>query len=84
MKLLTRVKSKLLYDPESTGRSDTPLILLIVTLVLIGSVMVASASYAYAASRYGDPGYFIRKQAVFVILGILIMIVISKVPMRIF
>ena len=65
---------------ERPPRFDGILLLLITVLVTIGSVMVASASYAYAASRYGDSGYFLRKQLFFVILGFLIMLVFSRIP----
>lgn len=56
------------------------LLILILVLVTLGSVMVASASYAYAESRYGDSGYFTRKQIFFVVLGILAMLVTSHLP----
>lgn len=58
---------------------DRILITLVLALVLIGSIMVASASYAYAASRYGDSGYFTRKQLVFVALGLVIMLAVSRI-----
>ena len=61
-------------------RFDGALLLLILLLALLGSVMVASASYAYASSRYGDGGYFTRKQVFFVLFGILIMMGTSRIP----
>ena len=61
-------------------RCDGPLLLLILILITIGSVMVASASYAYASARYGDSGYFTRKQIFFVLLGIILMLAVSRVP----
>ncbi len=66
---------------ERLPRFDGFLLLLIVALVTIGSIMVASASYAYAASRYGDSGYFTRKQLFFVILGFFIMLFFSRIPL---
>lgn len=59
---------------------DGPLLLLILILITIGSVMVASASYAYASARYGDSGYFTRKQIFFVLLGLILMLAVSRVP----
>ncbi len=59
---------------------DRVLLLLICTLILIGSIMVSSASFAYAESRYGDSTYFIRKQIFFVLLGFVIMLFVSRVP----
>ena len=63
-----------------TGDPDRVLLFLILILIAIGSVMVCSASHAYAESRYGDGGYFSRKQIVFVALGLLIMLIVSRVP----
>jgi cell division protein FtsW len=39
-------------------------------LVVIGLVMVYSASAAIAAGRYGDPTYFVSRQAVWVVVGL--------------
>lgn len=66
------------------GRVDGVLLFLIVILVTIGSIMVASASYAYASSRYGDGGYFTRKQIFFVLLGFVILFAVSRIPSRMF
>ncbi len=63
----------------ATGTVDRPMLIVILFLVSFGSVMVFSASYAYAYSRYGDSTYFIQKQLGFVIIGLLAMIVISHV-----
>lgn len=71
--------SMLLRKAEGEQRIDRILLSLILTLITIGSVMVSSASYAYAASRYGDSGYFTRKQLVFVALGLLVMWGMSRV-----
>ena len=79
---MMRALKKLFTSPdrnERVGRSDRILLFLILTLITIGSVMVSSASYAYAASRYGDSGYFTRKQLVFVALGLFVMWGISRI-----
>ena len=65
---------------EPPARFDKVLLTYILALTLIGSLMVASAGYAYAASRYGDSGYFARKQLFFVALGLILMLGISRVP----
>ncbi len=76
--LVRRLKRR---DAEG-HRLDGVLVTLILLLVSIGSIMVASASYAYAESRYNDAGYFTRKQILFVALGILVMLAASRVPSR--
>ncbi len=74
-----------LHFPEAmkTKRGvDRILLLLITVLVLIGSLMVASAGYAYADSRYGDSMYFARKQMFFGVLGFSVMLLMSYIPIE--
>lgn len=78
--MVTGPKIKALAGRCEGGRIDRALLLLILILITVGSVMVASASYAYAESRYNDAGYFIRKQLLFVTVGLLVMAAISYVP----
>ena len=67
----------------ATGTVDRPMLIVILFLVSFGSVMVFSASYAYAYSRYGDSTYFIQKQLGFVILGLLAMLFISHINYKV-
>jgi len=60
------------------GEVDRPFLVIIVALLCIGSVMVFSASYAYAETRFGDSFYFARKQLGWVALGITFMALIAK------
>mgnify|MGYP007093033556 CR=1 FL=1 len=53
---------------------DMPFFLLIMVILCIGLVMLFSASYANAYYVYGDSYYFIKDQALFAVLGIVIMI----------
>ena len=63
---------------------DIPLLLLILALALFGSVMIFSASTAYAESRFADPYYFVKRQSIWLILGILILFLVSRIPARFF
>lgn len=56
---------------------DKPMLIIVLLLVAFGSIMVFSASYAYAFSRYGDSTYFIKKQLLWVGLGTVLMIFVS-------
>lgn len=56
---------------------DLPFLFLVLVLVIIGLIMMFSASYAYASYNFGDSYYFIKRQAVFAVLGVFLMIVIS-------
>jgi cell division protein FtsW len=56
---------------------DLRLLLLILLLAVAGSVMIFSASYAYAETRYHNGLYFIERQTVWFFLGIGIMLLAS-------
>ncbi len=55
------------------GEVDRPLLIVIIALVCIGSVMIFSASYAVAKSRFDDSYYFARSQIQWVAGGFLLM-----------
>lgn len=62
-------------------RLDPDFALILVTLLLLalGLVMVFSASYIIAEETRGDPYFFLRRQAVWVALGIVGMFFMSRV-----
>ncbi|HEX3026422.1 MAG TPA: putative lipid II flippase FtsW [Clostridia bacterium] len=57
------------------GGFDLPFFVLVMILLMLGLVMMFSASYAYAYAHYNNSFYFIKKQAVWAVLGIFIMYV---------
>jgi cell division protein FtsW len=57
-------------EPHTWGRGDGLIVLVSGVLVLIGLVMVYSASSALATSRYGDPTHFISRQALWAAVGV--------------
>jgi cell division protein FtsW len=61
------------------GGVDRVFLLIVVLLVCYGSIMIASASYVFARSQMGDSFYFIKKQLLWVTVGIIAMIVMSFV-----
>lgn len=63
---------------------DRPLLVLIILLLCYGSVMVFSASYAYAYARYDDSAYFIRRQLQWVAIGMVLMLGVSFIPIKVF
>jgi cell division protein FtsW len=60
------------WDPVTLG--------LVAALVLIGLVMVTSASMSIAARDLGDPFYFLERQFAFGLVGVLCGWVITRVP----
>lgn len=75
-----------------TGRmprtaSESPginLIILVSSLLLvIGMLMMASASVEIANSQYGDPFFHIKRQAIFAVIGAIVLLVTLHVPLRV-
>lgn len=69
---------------RTAGGVDKVMLALIILLVALGSVMVFSASYPYALSKYGDSMYFIKQQLKFVLLGSVAMTVLLFMPYQFF
>lgn len=68
------------------GQIDRPMLAIILFFLCIGSAMVYSASYAYAASsaKYNyDSAYFIRNQLIYVAMGLCAMVGISFIDYKI-
>ncbi len=68
---------------KSLSRDKKPdLILLLATLLLVtvGTVMIYSSSSILATEKFHDGQYFLKKQLFFLCLGLLIMILITKIP----
>ncbi len=58
---------------------DIALLVVVLTLVGLGLIMVLSASSIQAFSRYGDTYYFLKRQLVWAILGIISMFILSRI-----
>lgn len=56
---------------------DLPFFLLIVVVLIIGLIMMFSASYPYAFHRYDNSYFFIKRQVIFALLGLGAMIGLS-------
>ncbi|MBQ8837155.1 MAG: putative lipid II flippase FtsW [Clostridia bacterium] len=66
------------------GGVDSFLLFTILILLAFGLIMVFSASYADAETRYGDSFYFIKRQTAMVVIGLVFMVVASRVKVEIY
>lgn len=66
---------------SNCGRRDRVLMCAVITLAIYGSIMVFSAGYAYADFRYGDGLYFVKRQSIWLIIGIAAMIAVSRIDL---
>jgi len=64
-------------------RDVWPAVLLALCLVLVGAglVMVYSASMVSAMTRYRDPAFFLKRQAVFAAVGMAVLVVTARAPL---
>ena len=65
------------------GGFDFPFMLIVTVLLCLGLVMMFSASYVNALKHMGDEYYYIKRQAVFAVLGVVAMLLISKINLNV-
>ena len=64
---------------DERGLLDLPFLVLVVLLVTIGVIMVFSSSYARAYFKEGNSTYYFARQAIFAVLGIGVMLFVSRI-----
>ncbi len=68
--------------PRDAPMPDPLLLFTVIALALFGTATVFSAGYAYADFRYGDGAYFMKRQTVFLFIGLLAMLFVSRISVR--
>ncbi len=66
------------------GKIDTRFFLLVVILLIIGLIALFSASYINAINKYEDEYYYIGRQLKYVLLGLTLMFIASRVNYRVY
>ncbi len=69
-------KEKIILDER--GMVDMPFLIITVLLVVIGVIMMFSASYASAYAREGSSTYYFSRQGMFALVGIGVMLFVSR------
>ena len=62
---------------------DYKFLILLSIILFLGTLMIFSASYPYALSHYNDSAYYIKRQIVFLLIGIIAMYFSSRVHPKI-
>ncbi|MBR0141445.1 MAG: cell division protein FtsW [Ruminococcus sp.] len=80
----THKKKKISLVKIITGESrqndiSVSFLVYVMTLVVVGLVMMSSASYAWAYSEHGDGLFYAKRQGFYVILGISFMLLFMKI-----
>ena len=65
--------------PLDAPSVDYLLLTATVLLALFGTMMVFSSGYAYAKFRYGDEWYFIKRQSIWLFVGLVVMLLASHI-----
>ena len=73
---LTHPKPNLVM--RTKGGIDRTFLLLIILLLLVGSIMIFSSSYVYAAKKLGDSMYYVKRQTLYAGIGLLAMFGFSR------
>lgn len=68
---------------KQAGKMDLTFLFLVLGLVVVGLIMLFSASAPYASNYYDNSYYFITRQLIFAIVGVSLMFIISKIDYHI-
>ena len=79
------IKQKCLKEHVLNGyRVDKRLVVIILILLTFGTMMVYSASFPNATIKYGDGYYYLKRHLVFLFIGMVAMLVTSKIPITLY
>ena len=71
-------------DGEEKKNMDFSMLVTIMLLLCMGLIMVATASSYHALSTYGNSNELLTKQLIFAIIGVIAMLIISKIDYRVY
>ncbi len=63
---------------------DKPLMLAVISIALFGCLMIYSASFIWAEYKFNNPYKFVTMQGIFLIIGIILMYVLSKIDYHLY
>ena len=61
---------------------DSLFLACVTSLILIGLIMVASSTVDYAAAKFSNPLFFLKKHFIFIILGLLVLSIVARIKVR--
>ncbi|MCB0189767.1 MAG: FtsW/RodA/SpoVE family cell cycle protein [Caldilineaceae bacterium] len=81
--MTTTINRQRAHTQNSTGHYDWGMLSIVMILVGMGLVMVFSASFAQGINGYDDPYFFIMRQLIWCVLGLVAMVVAARIPYRV-
>ncbi|MCK5855712.1 MAG: FtsW/RodA/SpoVE family cell cycle protein, partial [Sulfurovaceae bacterium] len=79
MQTLSKWNPLLSFQPSWERYVDRELLIALLILVGLGFVVMVSASVAVAEKTYGTPYYFLNRQSIFLLVGLVAAIAVYKV-----
>lgn len=58
------------------------LLISVIAISIFGLIMIFSASYIWAEYKFNDPYKFVKNQGIFFVVGVVLMIIVSKINYR--
>ena len=71
-------------DNVKKNSIDWLLFLTVIIISLFGIVMIYSSSYIWAEYKFNDAFKYVKHQSLFFVLGVILMIIISKIDYHIY
>ena len=75
-------KFKNTFDFFDNRGLDSLFLACVTSLIIIGLVMVTSSTVDYAATKFSNPLFFFRKQMLFIILGLFVLYVVTRIKIK--
>ena len=73
----------LLFKPQRPGRADYTLAIVTFALIVIGLIMISSASIVISYERTGSNYFYLNRQLIFMAVGMVAMIIFSMIDYRV-
>ena len=67
----------------TVGKLDITFLSFVLILLTVGLVMLYSSSYAFSYNHYGNSYKFISRQAMFAAVGVVVMLIVSRIDYHI-
>lgn len=80
----SRQQKRRITNKKNSGYFDYTLLFVVLFLVCFGLIMIYSTSSYVGATRYNNPAYWFRRQAIFAVLGIIAMFIVSRIDYHIY
>ena len=61
---------------------DSLFLACVTSLTLIGLIMVASSTVDFAAAKFSNPLFFLKKHLIFIILGLLVLSIVARIKVK--